>query len=204
MGDVVFVRKLHVILYYWAWAQTEKQKLAKKDLVLDRSAWTHCTSQMEKPLCTCEHCCLCVKCCHLLGFIKRHSTSSRPHLTMPPRRKLSNFVRALLLHGSKMVLPSEKWPGVYRYPSRSLSDWFNATQPLWRSRNDADLVDRRRQTHVKIVSLNDKPCRQEQPLPASFEGTWGWLLTSTSASRPYGTGFMGLTSVPVAQLYGHA
>ena len=39
----------------------------------------------------CKHCCLCVKCCHLLGFIRRHSTSSRPHLTMPPRRKLSNF-----------------------------------------------------------------------------------------------------------------
>ena len=33
---------------------------------------------------------VCVK-CHLLGFIRRHSTSSRPHLTMPPRRKLSNF-----------------------------------------------------------------------------------------------------------------
>ena len=49
---------------------------------------------MEKPLCTCKHCCLCVKCCHLLGFIRRHSTSSRPHLTMPPRRKLSNFDRA--------------------------------------------------------------------------------------------------------------
>ena len=49
---------------------------------------------MEKPLCTCKHCCLCVKCCHLLGFIRRHSTSSRPHLTMPSRRKLSNFDRA--------------------------------------------------------------------------------------------------------------
>ena len=47
-----------------------------------------------KPLWTCKHCCLCVKCCHLLGFIRRHSTSSRPHLTMPPRRKLSNFDRA--------------------------------------------------------------------------------------------------------------
>ena len=80
-----------MILYYWAWAQTEKQKLAKKDLVLDRSAWTHRTSQMEKPLCTCKHCCLCVKCCHLLGFIRRHCTSSRPHLTMPPRRKIEQF-----------------------------------------------------------------------------------------------------------------
>ena len=49
---------------------------------------------MEKSLCTCKHCCLCVKCCHLLGFIRRHSTSNRPHLTMPPRRKLSNFDRA--------------------------------------------------------------------------------------------------------------
>ena len=49
---------------------------------------------MAKPLCTCKHCCLCVKCCHLLGFIRRHSTSSRPHLTMPPRQKLSNFDRA--------------------------------------------------------------------------------------------------------------
>ena len=49
---------------------------------------------MEKPLCTRKHCCLCVKCCHWLGFIRRHSTSSRPHLTMPPRRKLSNFDRA--------------------------------------------------------------------------------------------------------------
>ena len=49
---------------------------------------------MEKPLCTCKHCCLCVKCCHLLGFIRRHSTSSTPHLTMPPRRKWSNFDRA--------------------------------------------------------------------------------------------------------------
>ena len=51
-------------------------------------------ARWKKPLCTCKHCCLCVKCCHLLGFIRRHSTSSRPHLTIPPRRKLSNFDRA--------------------------------------------------------------------------------------------------------------
>ena len=49
---------------------------------------------MEKTLRTCKHCCLCMKCCHLLGFIRRHSTSSRSHLTVPPRRKLSNFDRA--------------------------------------------------------------------------------------------------------------
>ena len=51
-------------------------------------------ARWKKPLCTCKHCCLCVKCCHLLDFMRRHSTSSRPHLTMPPRRKLSSFDRA--------------------------------------------------------------------------------------------------------------
>ena len=42
-----------------------------------------CLNTLHKPdgkkTCTCKHCCLCVKCCHLLGFIRRHSTSSRPH-----------------------------------------------------------------------------------------------------------------------------
>ena len=51
----------------------------------------------KKLSCTCKYCCLCVRYSHLLGFIRRYTTSFNPNLTMPPRRKLSDVDRGRAL-----------------------------------------------------------------------------------------------------------
>ena len=137
-------------------------------------------------LCTSKHCCLCVKCCHLLGFIRRHSTSSRPHLTMPPRRKLSNFDRSRAVAWFQDGVTKRE---VARRLQVSISVIVRLIQ---RYTTTGRVQERRRSGRPKKTNPREDRLTERQTLQTRTASSSiirrhvRWLLTSTSASRPYG------------------
>ena len=159
---------------------------------------------MEKPLCTCKHCCLFVKCCHLLGFIRRHSTSSMPHLTMPPRRKLSNFDRARAVAWFQDGVTKRE---VARRLQVSISvivrliQRYAATERVQERRRSG----RPKKTNPRKDRLIERQALQTRTASSSIIRRHVRVAANINISQQtIRTAFMGLTSVPVAHLYGHA
>ena len=141
---------------------------------------------------------LCVKCCHICGFIRKHLATVKLVLTMPPRQSWLTLKGDKPFHGSQTTFTSEKWPEDLRSPTQLYGDWINVFSPQGGSRRDTGMDAPRRRYTVITASSKDRLYKPEMPLPAPSGGSWERSLTWALTGKPSWTIYMLWTSVPVA------